>query len=400
MASIHRDPRKKSPFWYVSYRTLDGKQHFKSTKEVLEKRARIIADGIEEGLSKGKKNTFTEVAARSLIADLHWELNGKDLPFISIEKHFHNGLERIRKNREATTHSRYKGVIEAFLEFLGPLRAKAPLDSLVADEIQGFADNRSQQGLSAKTVSNDLKPIGKFLKDAERRGVILKSPMGGVELPEATSEERNPFSEKELSALFAYLRAENVGNTALDRQERISRRDWLTVTMLGRYAGLRLGDCLNLRWGEVDLDAGIVRFIPEKSRKPRQHVVPIHSALKAHLLLIGPSDKTQYLAPSLGGSLAGHRASMSREFGAILECAGIDRRPGEKKTGKGRTFYRLGFHSLRHTFNSSMANAGVSIEMRAKLSGHSTLAMNETYTHHEIEVLRQAVGTIPVPLAG
>jgi site-specific recombinase XerD len=55
----------------------------------------------------------------------------------------------------------------------------------------------------------------------------------------------------------------------------------------------------------------------------------------------------------------------------------------------------LSFHSLRHSFNSAMANAGVSQELRQRLTGHASKAINDRYTHTELETLRKAVGTVP-----
>jgi integrase len=66
-----------------------------------------------------------------------------------------------------------------------------------------------------------------------------------------------------------------------------------------------------------------------------------------------------------------------------------------KKDGQGRTVRALTFHSLRHSFNSAMANAGVSQEIRMKLTGHVSTEMNKGYTHHELEPLRAAVNTLP-----
>lgn len=59
----------------------------------------------------------------------------------------------------------------------------------------------------------------------------------------------------------------------------------------------------------------------------------------------------------------------------------------------GRTLSNLSFHSLRHSFNSAMANA--SPEVRQKLTGHTSAETNKVYTHHELESLRAAVSVIP-----
>ena len=48
MASLHRDPRGRSPFWYVAYTLPDGRRAFKSTGE----RDRKKADEIRRALEK------------------------------------------------------------------------------------------------------------------------------------------------------------------------------------------------------------------------------------------------------------------------------------------------------------------------------------------------------------
>jgi integrase len=64
-------------------------------------------------------------------------------------------------------------------------------------------------------------------------------------------------------------------------------------------------------------------------------------------------------------------------------------------TARGRANSSLSFHSLRHSFNSAMANAGVPVEIRQKLTGHASAEMNAIYTHHELEPLRAAVAKLP-----
>ena len=246
MASLHRD-RRKSPFWYVSYRTPDGKQHFRSTGEVDRTKGEAFAAAIEESLGRAKVGAFTETAAWSILADLYEEVSGRKLQFTSIEAWFASRLVEIKKRRRETTHRRYAAVIGDFLEFIGPVRAKAPVESIASDEIQRFADARLAEGRAIKTVQNDLKPIGKFLKDTERKGLLLKSPMGAVEIDEAEGETRDPFSAAELSSLLTYLSAtKDAEGKPLSAAERASRRDWKTAVNLGAYVGARLGDALTV----------------------------------------------------------------------------------------------------------------------------------------------------------
>jgi len=82
-------------------------------------------------------------------------------------------------------------------------------------------------------------------------------------------------------------------------------------------------------------------------------------------------------------------------FKRLMESAGIDHGLARKKDGKfGRNVSRLSFHSLRHSFNSAMANANVPLEIRPKLTGHASKDMNKHYTHLELETVRRAVESI------
>ena len=53
------------------------------------------------------------------------------------------------------------------------------------------------------------------------------------------------------------------------------------------------------------------------------------------------------------------------------------------------------FHSLRHSFNSFLANSGVSQETRKKYTGHSTDAANKVYTHEDVEAIREDLEALP-----
>ena len=52
--------------------------------------------------------------------------------------------------------------------------------------------------------------------------------------------------------------------------------------------------------------------------------------------------------------------------------------------------------ALWHSFNSILANAGVSEELRMKLTGQSSKAMNDRYTHLEVSTLKNAVTNLPL----
>lgn len=78
--------------------------------------------------------------------------------------------------------------------------------------------------------------------------------------------------------------------------------------------------------------------------------------------------------------------TLNREFNSTLRALGF-----EKYNSEGI----LDFHSLRHTFNTNLANGGVDVSTRMKLVGHSDIKTNQIY-NHAIEPLKRAIECIPV----
>ena len=99
-------------------------------------------------------------------------------------------------------------------------------------------------------------------------------------------------------------------------------------------------------------------------------VTVVHPALEDHLLsLPTPKSDDEYIFPTLAGRSVG--GPLSKEFRELMEQAHIDRGVIRERTSRGgRSVSALSFHSLRHSFSSILANAGVSEERRMALVGH------------------------------
>ena len=120
--------------------------------------------------------------------------------------------------------------------------------------------------------------------------------------------------------------------------------------------------------------------------------IPIHACLARHLRkVVAGLSPDDYVCPSLANRKTGGKTGLSREFAGIMRTAGVDQKfvPGKGK----RRFSKLSFHSLRHSFNSHLANAGVDQETRQVMTGQATKAANDDYTHLELPKLRNAVAT-------
>jgi Integrase len=168
--------------------------------------------------------------------------------------------------------------------------------------------------------------------------------------------------------------------------------DWKAAILFGYYTGARLSDVANMRWEAINLDQDEITFTPTKTG--REITIPLHADLKRALLGLPRGIAKAPLFPSLVGRGTGGAHGLSGRFSAIMEAAGIERKMMPVVPG-GREIANLSFHSLRHSFTSALANANVAEEIRMKLTGHSTREVHGGYTHHEMGILRSAIGQLP-----
>jgi integrase len=168
------------------------------------------------------------------------------------------------------------------------------------------------------------------------------------------------------------------------------------MILLAYYTGLRLRDCSELLWSNVDLDKQIIKIKPHKTRRHGTTVIiPIHPQFMAWLRKQTRGIARAAVFPTLVGMDSGGKSGLSATFKRIMARAKIKGRLIREANGAGRSRSSLSFHSLRHSFNSGLANQGVDVELRQALTGHSSPDQNETYTHRDIEVMRAAVLKLP-----
>lgn len=153
--------------------------------------------------------------------------------------------------------------------------------------------------------------------------------------------------------------------------------EWKTAILLAYYSGLRLRDAVSLSWENVNFELRQIRYFPFKSnrgqsRRPdwkkhvrRQLEVPLMPEVEAHLLSLPSSDDAATkVSPALATKSTGGNRGLSSMFQRVMAAAEIRSDRGVEKKGKGRQFKTLGFHSLRHTFVSELANADVPADVR------------------------------------
>lgn len=379
MASIHKDPRGKSPFWYCAYTLPNGKRVFRSTKMKSHDEAMEFCRTMARASSIGKNGNLTEAKARELISEIVEISLGEPLKFYTIEEWLRDWLEGKKTARSNSTYLKYRHTVDSFIASLGP-KAKRNLNQVTPRDVHRFRDAELAAGKHPTTCNYAVKHLRIPFNVARRQGLIVHNPAEAVEMIDNKDEQasKGTFDIEQLEAIL----------------KAAPSKDWRGAILFAFYTGARLQDVANMRWKSVDLPDQLISFRAGKTKE--SVTIPMHSALESYLLeLPAPGNAKAFLFPSLAGKRTSGKSGLSMSFSKIMEKAEVKGEVARERKGKGRTINTLSFHSLRHSFNSIMANAGVSQEVRQKLTGHSSAEMNKRYTHHEVEPLRAAIGTIP-----
>ena len=225
-----------------------------------------------------------------------------------------------------------------------------------------------------------LREIFRTLAD---KAGLEDDPWAGVRLRPDDSHSRRELTNDEIKRLLDAAQGE-----------------WRTLFLIGIYTGLRLGDCCTLDWSSIHLAQGVIQLTPAKTRRHHQRIVtiPIHSALGAALL--PPTDcqsqitvLTGPVLPTICELYRRCRPVVSERTSAIFRKANI--KTSVKLEGRRRMTPEATFHSLRHTFVSLSANAGVPLHVVQSIVGHESTAMTRHYYHESVDSLRKAIDAIP-----
>jgi integrase len=378
MASVHKDPRGKSPYWYCAYRLPNGKRTFRSTKLTDRKAAEEFCRKLEYASHESKAGRLTEARARELISEIVEQTTGEPLLNYTADEWFCEWLKGKQATKAEATSLKYSNAVNCFLASLGA-RAKLNVNQIAPRDVHRFQQGEIEAGKHPSTCNDHVKIARMAFTSARKLGYITHNPADAVEaLPVDSESPKQPFTLEQIKALLRHAEG-----------------DWKGVIMVTLYTGMRLKDVANLRWENVDLPNKWISF---KAGKTRQRIkIPMHDALYDFLIeLPAPDTGNAFLFPSLAGKRTSGKSGLSQMFKRVMEQAKVRGEIVRERQGEsGRSVSTLSFHSLRHTLVSLMANAGVPVEVRQKFTGHASAEMNQHYTHHEIATLRAAVEKLP-----
>lgn len=261
-------------------------------------------------------------------------------------------------NKPSTVYAKQRALARHLIPFFG----ERTLSRIDAMSIEQFKASQLASGLKAKTVNNHLTFLRKCLSTALDWELIAKVPR--CRPLKAAQPPFRYLSETETRALISAAPAGL----------------WRAMIVTAARTGLRVSELAALRWQDVDLDGSMLCVAQSRVRgvigAPKSNMirhVPLTKDVLEHLQSLSRNGDLVF-STRLGRPLATN-PSLRALRRACVE-AGV--KP-------------IGWHVLRHTFASQLAQRGASVQSIKALLGHSSIEMTMRYAHLSRESLLGAV---------
>lgn len=345
-------------------------------------------------------------------------LGDKTIPLAEVWREYEKSPNR-KEQAESTMNSK-RVVWMRFAEWIEDNHIEiTQLKQLSAEAVSEYL-RVFRLGHTASTYNNHVCVLREICRVVADKAGVVEDPWAGVQLLPDDSHTRREFTVDELKRIM----------DAATRQG----TEWRLLFALGMYTGLRLGDCCRLEWASVNLERKVIQVIPSKTKKyahGRPVTIPIHPSLMSELQEISArraaecfSDRietatpdnsvkphalpnqsprlcdsardnicTGFVLPQLAAWYSTCHWKIDQGLKTVLADAGIA--ASVKLEGRRSATPDATFHSLRHTFVSFSANAGVPLPVVASIVGHTSTAMTRHYYHENEDALRAAVSAIP-----
>ncbi len=269
------------------------------------------------------------------------------------------------KGRSDNTVKNYREDLEEFFSFLKAKGEIKNIGEVSHLEVRVFLGELLKRGLKKSSIARKLSTLRTFFKWLKREGLIKVNPARLLSSPKYQRQLPRFLTEEETFKLVE----------SPEKEDPLSLRDRAILELL-YSSGLRIGELVNLKTGDVDFSRGIVKVMG-KGRKER--IVPLGNMAQEALLkylqvrdLFNP--KTDHL--------------FLNRFGDPLSPRGFQKKIKQYAL-KANLLKPITPHLLRHTFATHLLDRGADLRSIQELLGHRRLSTTQRYTHVTVSRLME-----------
>jgi integrase len=296
----------------------------------------------------------------------------------------------IAEEKAGHSADRYRWLVEAYI---APGIGTVRLDRLTPGIISDFYS--AVKGKTGKDLGPRTKQqIHTCLSGALRRAVKLRLISYN---PATDCSDQLPRHERKEMTVLSVEQSRQLLKAATGTQ-------LYAPILIALATGARRGECLGLRWRNVDLDKGIVR-ITEQLEHRRGQSIRVKRPKGEKVRSVMPAPFHMELLRKLKMEQAEHLLRFGvRQTGDTLVCAladGSTPNP-DALTWQFPRFIRkvpgmppITFHDLRHSFATFSLQAGIHPKIVQEALGHSSISITlDLYSHVTPNMQREAAAKL------
>lgn len=284
--------------------------------------------------------------------------------------------------RKAKTISFYSDMTKQLLEYF----KDKMLQSITATEIQRFFIYlRTRKGLSPQTVHHHYRTMNMIFSFAVRQEYLLKNPMEKVDRPKLPKKKVDALSPEDAKTFFA----------ALDR----CPIDFRCMLYLLITTGIRRGECIGLKWRDIDESRGTIKIERNVTYTPKNGIevntpktsasirtVPVMGSALTLLLQLKTKLQQEHPNTILEDSFVFHG---EQGLFSPKDPNAVTRRV--KRFMKRQGLPDMSPHDLRHTCATLLLGSGADIKSVQEILGHTNASTTlNFYVKADLEQMKTA----------
>ncbi|MFA6715284.1 MAG: tyrosine-type recombinase/integrase [Victivallaceae bacterium] len=293
-----------------------------------------------------------------------------------------------RPDSSEGTLGNYKRNWDLFISWLLAIKPDINLLSDISSEMaQDYADflwMGKKKKISAATFNYHMQSLTLITKILKDKAGIDANPWDTITRKTEMKQKRKEFTYSQAAKIFEAFDDDNL--------RLMNKQEMKVLFYIGAFTGLRLADAINLKWSAVNFARNIISLTPVKTRRIQREVnIPIHPNLK-NIFIEAQNwkDESDYVLPNIAARYASNADGVKKDSIKVLEFCGFNDR-GE---GRGLNRRLYGFHSFRHFFASTCADAGVPVATLAEILGDNISTLNKYYIHAQKESRQKMINAL------
>ncbi len=290
----------------------------------------------------------------------------------------------LAEDRSPVTIAGYLGDVRLFAQWYEKHYEEALTPRRLTNEaVRGYKQHLLDQAAKPKTINRRLAALAAYAHWLEQAGYVrnVRNPVQGVKAVSEAAMAPKWLDKKQRAALLRAVDKEV--EDAMRRYPRLRMmylRDAAIVKLI-LFAGLRVGEIIQLRLSDVILDERKGSVVVREGKGTKRREIPLNAKARKALLdylRIRPEVESESLF--LGQQDEGiHSKTVQRAVRRFATSAGLK---------------EVTPHILRHTFAKSLIDSGVSLDKVATLLGHSNLNTTRIYTTPGVQDLEDAISEL------